>query len=377
MTKILKLTQELIACASVTPTDAGCQAILIQRLEELGFKITPLPFGLVKNFWARLGDSKPLMVFAGHTDVVPVGDANAWSNPPFEAVIKENYLYGRGAADMKGSLAAMVIACENFLTKNLGFSGSIGFLITGDEEGPSIDGTAKVVDYLEQQKIKMDYCLVGEPSSVKQLGDTVKIGRRGSLHLNLTIHGVQGHVAYPHLADNPIHKALSALDELTKSEWDKGSENFPPTTFQISNIHSGTGATNVIPGTLEITANWRFSDATSPEIIKQKLSTILNAHSLNYEANWNLGSAAFLTQSKELISICSQAVQDICSITPEFNTTGGTSDARFIAPTGCEVVELGPINKTIHQVDECVALNDLERLCLIYERILYKLFVRE
>lgn len=376
MSLVAQLTQELIRCPSITPEDAACQQILIHRLEKLGFKITRLPFGQVKNFWAQRGKTKPLFVFAGHTDVVPTGDLAQWKHPPFEAAIENNFLYGRGAADMKGSLAAMVVACENFLKKHPDHSGSIGFLITGDEEGPSIDGTAKVVEYLNQHSIKMDYCIVGEPGSVKQLGDTLKIGRRGSLHLKLTIQGVQGHVAYPHLADNPIHKSLSALDALTKIGWDKGSEHFPPTTFQISNLHSGTGASNVIPGTLEVSANWRFSDSITPEIIKNKVNEILKQHQLKYESEWTLGAESFLTQNKHLVSACSEVIQAIASITPELSTTGGTSDARFIAPTGCEVVELGPINKTIHQVDEFVSVDDLERLAEIYGRILEECILR-
>lgn len=377
MNAVAQLTQELIRCPSITPEDAACQQILINRLEKLGFKITLLPFGSVKNFWAQRGETKPLFVFAGHTDVVPTGDLAQWKHPPFEAVIENNILYGRGAADMKGSLAAMVIACEKFLEKYPDHSGSIGFLITGDEEGPSIDGTAKVVEYLNQHSIKMDYCMVGEPGSVKQLGDTLKIGRRGSLHLKLTIQGMQGHVAYPHLADNPIHKSLGALEDLTKIEWDKGSEHFPPTTFQISNLHSGTGASNVIPGALEATCNWRFSDAITPELIKTKVDKLLEQHQLKYTTEWTFGASAFLTQNKYLMSVCSEAIQAICSITPKFSTTGGTSDARFIASTACEVVELGPINKTIHQVDECVALNDLEQLSEIYLRILIIILMRK
>ncbi len=375
MIRAVDLTQELIRCASITPEDAGCQNILITRLEKLGFVITSLQFGEVKNFWARFGTAKPLMVFAGHTDVVPTGDEKNWKHPPFSAVIQDGFLYGRGAADMKGCLAAMVVACEEFLDENSAFSGSIGFLITGDEEGLSINGTAKVVEYLNQQQIKMDYCIVGEPSSVKQLGDTLKIGRRGSLHLKLVIHGIQGHIAYPHLADNPIHKSLSALQKLSQTEWDKGCKDFQATSFQISNIHSGTGATNVIPASIEVTANWRFSDAITPELIQQKVLAILQSEQLNYTIEWNLGSSAFITQSEKLIKICSDAIHESCGINPELSTSGGTSDARFIAPTGCEVVELGPINKTIHQVDECVALADLKQLSTLFQRILNKVFL--
>ncbi len=377
MSSVVDLAQQLIACPSITPEDAGCQAILMERLKKLGFSITPLHFGKVHNFWAQWGTQQPLVVFAGHTDVVPTGDESLWSTPPFGAVIKDTDLYGRGAADMKGSLACMVLACEQLIAEHSDFQGSLGFLITGDEEGPSMDGTAKVMDYLKQHNIKMDYCLVGEPSSVKQLGDTLKIGRRGSLNGKLTVHGIQGHIAYPEKADNPIPKTLQVLDTLCKTTWDQGSEFFPPTSFQISNIHAGTGASNVIPESMVALFNWRFSDAITAESIQKTVHRVLDEAKLKYELVWANSGPAFLTQSKHLIKVCSDAIQAECGILPELSTSGGTSDARFIAPTGCEVVELGPINQSIHQVDECIALKDLAQLTKLYLRILKALLVEK
>ncbi len=375
MTEVLKLCQKLIACPSVTPEDAGCQSVMIDELKALGFEIHPLNFGNIQNFWAQRGQAKPLMVFAGHTDVVPVGDETEWTHPPFQPTVENGYLYGRGTADMKGSLAAMLIATKAFLKAYPNHEGSIGFLITGDEEGPAIEGTVKVIEYLKQHSIQMDYCIVGEPSSASRLGDTLKVGRRGSLNGKLKIHGIQGHVAYPEKADNPIHKSLGVLKTLCEINWDQGSEFFPPTSFQISNIHSGTGVTNVIPASIEVLINWRFSNLITADEIKTQVQGLLEENNIKYDIEWVLSGSPFLTQSQKLISVCSGVIESFCGIKPELSTSGGTSDARFIAPTGCEVVELGPCNQTIHQVNECIAIQELEDLVKIYEGILQQLLV--
>lgn len=373
MSPTLALTLDLLQRASLTPDDAGCQPLLAERLRPLGFKIEPLRFADVDNLWARFGDAAPLFVFAGHTDVVPTGDVSAWKYPPFTPTIDNGMLYGRGAADMKGGIAAFVTACERFLAKHPQPKGSIALLITSDEEGPSINGTVKVVEHLEARHEKMNWCLVGEPTSGKQLGDTVKNGRRGSLTGYLTIEGVQGHVAYPHLADNPIHRFAPALQALCDEVWDNGNEFFPPTTFQISNIHAGTGATNVIPQTLDVVFNFRHSTAVTKPELQERVAKILENAGLKYQLKWVNSGEAFLTANGELLTATQQAIQEICGIETELSTSGGTSDGRFIAPTGAQVLELGVLNATIHKVNEAVAVQDLDNLSLIYERILEKL----
>ncbi len=373
MSETLKLARDLIARRSVTPDDAGCQQLMAERLSAIGFNVEDMPFEEVTNFWARRGNDGPLLVFAGHTDVVPTGPLDEWDSAPFEPSERDGYLYGRGAADMKGSLAAMVTACESFITAHPDHKGSIGFLITSDEEGPSINGTVKVVETLEARNEKMKWCLVGEPSSNRQLGDVVKNGRRGSLSGKLTVHGTQGHVAYPHLADNPVHRAGPAITELCAIEWDQGNEFFPPTTFQISNIHAGTGATNVIPGHCEIQFNFRYSTETSEPVLRERVHGILDRHGFNYDLEWTHSGAPFLTPKGELVAAAQEAIREMAGIETELSTSGGTSDGRFIAPTGAQVLELGPRNATIHKVNECVSIADLDQLSAIYERILEKL----
>lgn len=373
MTPTLKLTCELIRRHSVTPDDAGCQQLMIERLEAIGFHVTKLPFGDVENFWAVHGDNGPTLCFAGHTDVVPTGPENDWQRPPFEPTIEGDLLYGRGTADMKGSLAAMVTAVESFIAENPNHHGKIAFLITSDEEGIAINGTAKVVEWLVAQNAIPEWCLVGEPSSTSQIGDVVKNGRRGSLGAELTVKGVQGHVAYPHLADNPIHKVAPALTELTIENWDEGNQFFPATSFQISNVNSGTGATNVIPGEAKILFNFRFSTEVTADQLKSRTEDILRRHSLNYELNWNLSGLPFLTPEGALVEATVSSIRDITGLETELSTAGGTSDGRFIAPHGSQVIELGPTNATIHKVDECVCITDLEALSAIYQRILEKL----
>jgi succinyl-diaminopimelate desuccinylase len=373
MTPTLELTCELIRRHSVTPEDAGCQQLMIERLEAIGFHVVKLPFGEVENFWAVRGDDAPTLCFAGHTDVVPTGPENDWQRPPFEPTIDGDLLYGRGTADMKGSLAAMVTAVERFITENPNHHGKIAFLITSDEEGIAINGTVKVVEWLVAQNAVPEWCLVGEPSSTSQIGDVVKNGRRGSLGAELTIKGVQGHVAYPHLADNPIHKAARVLAELATDNWDEGNQFFPATSFQISNVNSGTGATNVIPGEAKILFNFRFSTEVTADQLKSRTEDILRKHSLNYELDWNLSGLPFLTPEGALVEATVSSIRDITGLETELSTAGGTSDGRFIAPHGSQVIELGPVNATIHKVDECVCINDLESLSAIYQRILEKL----
>ena len=367
-----------LACAfierpSVTPDDAGCQRLIGDRLARLGFRLEPMDRGGVKNLWARRGDDGPLFCFAGHTDVVPPGPESAWTSPPFTPTIRHGRLYGRGAADMKGSLAAMVTACERFLTQHPRPRGAIAFLITSDEEGPATDGTVAVIERLQARGETIDWCLVGEPSSTATVGDVIKNGRRGSLNARLTLHGRQGHVAYPHLADNPIHRALPALAELSRQEWDRGNAHFPPTTFQISNLHAGTGATNVIPGELECLFNFRFSTESTAEELQARTEAILDRHDLDYRIHWSLSGQPFLTPAGELVDAARQAVREITGHTPQLSTSGGTSDGRFIAPTGAQVIELGPVNASIHQVDEWVSIAELERLSAIYQAILTRL----
>lgn len=373
MSATVELAKQLIALQSITPNDAGCQTLMIDRLSDLGFTIERLPFGDVKNFWARRGDSEPLYAFAGHTDVVPTGPEDQWSSPPFEPTIRDGMLYGRGAADMKGSLAAMITACEAFLLKCPNHKGSIGFLITSDEEGPAIDGTIKVIQKLEQRNEKITGCLVGEPSSENETGDVMKNGRRGSLGGNLVIHGTQGHVAYPHLAANPIHLFAPVMQALCKIEWDQGNEHFPATSFQISNIHAGTGVNNVIPGDLSVEFNLRYSTAITCQQIKTRVETLLNEYQLEYDIEWTLSGEPFLTSKGELIDAAIRAVKNVTGLSSKLSTAGGTSDGRFIAPTGAQVLELGPCNSTIHKINECVKVSELETLSQIYQEILEQL----
>lgn len=370
MSATLELAKELIACISITPHDGGCQTILAQRLTPLGFCAESMRFGEVDNAWLRRGQKSPLFVFAGHTDVVPPGPSEQWSSNPFKPEIRDQKLYGRGAADMKGSLAAMITASERFIAAHPNHAGSIAFLITSDEEGDAINGTAKVVKTLEGRGEKIDYCLVGEPSSRERAGDMIKNGRRGSLNGCLRLRGVQGHVAYPHLAENPIHRLAPALMELCTTEWDRGNEDFPPTTFQISNIHAGTGATNVIPGEVEVMFNFRYSTETTHLQLEQRVTEILSRQELNYELDWNLSGKPFRTGKGKLVDAVAQAIQEITGIKTELSTTGGTSDGRFIAPSGAQVAELGPVNATIHKVNEHVAITDLDILSRVYYRIL-------
>ena len=371
--KTLALCCDLISRRSVTPEDQGCQEIMISRLEAIGFECTPLPFGKVQNFWAVHGDSGPLFVFAGHTDVVPPGPEAQWSTPPFEPSLVGETLYGRGAADMKGSLAAMVVACEEFLASNPDHTGRIGFLITSDEEGPATDGTVRVMEWLQQQGEKIDWCLVGEPSSTSTLGDVIKNGRRGSLNARLIVKGMQGHIAYPHLADNPIHRAAPALSALTHEVWDEGNSFFPPTSMQVSNIHGGTGATNVIPGELEIVFNFRFSTELTDVDLRQRTEAILDTHGLEYDIQWSLSGHPFLTPTGELVAAAVDSILSVTGIDTQLSTAGGTSDGRFIAPSGAQVVELGPVNASIHKLNEEVHAPDLPRLTAVYRGIMERL----
>ena len=370
MTPTLDLARALIARPSVTPDDAGCQALIAERLEPLGFRIHDLRFGEVTNLWARRGTAAPLFVFAGHTDVVPPGPEEAWTSPPFEPTIRDGVLYGRGAADMKGSVAAMVTALERLLRRRPDLPGSIALLLTSDEEGPAVDGTVRVVEWLTERGERIDWCLVGEPSSHARLGDRVRIGRRGSLSGNLRVLGRQGHVAYPDLAENPIHRALPALTELVSETWDEGNAHFPPTSFQISNLQAGTGATNVIPGHCDVAFNFRFGTESTPESLQDRVTTILDRHGLRYRLDWTLSGMPFLTSTRgPLVRTVQAVIRELAGIEAELSTGGGTSDGRFIAPTGAEVIELGPVNATIHQIDECVRIEELEQLSTLYERI--------
>ncbi|MCV6625545.1 MAG: succinyl-diaminopimelate desuccinylase [Cellvibrionaceae bacterium] len=369
----LELAMDLLRRPSVTPADEGCQDLMCERLAAIGFEIHRLKFGEVENFWAIRGDSGPIFAFAGHTDVVPTGPEANWQQPPFEPVIKDGMLLGRGAADMKGSLAAMVTACEDFVAAHPDHNGRIAFLITADEEGPAIDGTVKVVDWLEQQGEKITWCLVGEPSSTAHCGDTIKNGRRGSLGCELSVKGIQGHVAYPHLARNPIHQLAPALAEMAAEHWDEGNDFFPATSFQVSNINGGTGATNVIPGHVEVVFNFRFSTELTEQDLRRRSEAILDKHGLEYEINWKLSGQPFLTSEGPLVEAAVAAIKTEAGIDTELSTAGGTSDGRFIAPTGAQVVELGPVNATIHKVDECVSAADLDTLHKIYVAVLKNL----
>ena len=376
MERTLALTCDLIRRQSVTPEDAGCQALMMERLQQLGFTCTRLRFGEVENFWAVRGESGPLLVFAGHTDVVPTGPESGWDSPPFEPTLRDGMLYGRGAADMKGSLAAMLVACEDFVASNPEHSGRIGFLITADEEGPAHNGTVKVIEHLQQQGEHIDWCLVGEPSSSARLGDVVKNGRRGSLGAVLTVRGVQGHIAYPQLADNPIHRALPALHALTCQVWDQGNAFFPATSLQISNIASGTGATNVIPGELQVVFNFRFSTEVTAHDLQRRTENLLRAHKLDYSIDWHLSGEPFLTPAGNLVQAVVESIRDVTGLETELSTAGGTSDGRFIAPTGAQVVELGPVNATIHKRNECVIAADLPQLARLYQGVLERLLLQ-
>jgi len=375
MTPTLELAHELLRRPSVTPEDGGCQALIAQRLAALGFRVEFMPFNAVTNLWARRGDSAPLFCFAGHTDVVPPGPREHWDSDPFEPEVRDGLLYGRGACDMKGDIAAMVTAVEGFIRDHPDHPGSIAFLITSDEEGPSIDGTARVVETLEARQEKIDWCLVGEPSSHERVGDTLKNGRRGSLNGFLKVMGKQGHVAYPDRALNPLHILAPFLVELVDEEWDQGNAFFPATTFQIANLNMGTGAENVIPGTLTAQFNLRFSTELDAETIQRRVVAILDRGGFVYELIWRLSGNPFLTPAGALVEAASAAVREIMGYRPELSTDGGTSDGRFIAPTGAQVLELGAVNASIHQVNECVGVQELEQLSAIYRRILEKLLV--
>ena len=369
----LALTCELISLQSVTPDDAGCQNAMVSRLQQAGFSVDTMRFGEVDNFWATHGASGPLLVFAGHTDVVPPGDEASWDSDPFEATVIGDELFGRGAADMKASLAAMVVACEQFIEQHPDHAGRIGFLITSDEEGPAKNGTVKVMESLNSRGEQIDWCVVGEPSSTTSLGDLVKNGRRGSLNARLIVNGTQGHIAYPHLADNPIHHAMSALDALAKEAWDNGNDFFDPTSLQISNIRAGQGVTNVIPGRLEVLFNLRFSTELTAEAIRSRCEDILNAHGLNYDIEWSLSGEPFLTEPGALLDAVTQSIEAVAGSRPRVSTGGGTSDGRFIAPSGAQVVEVGHVNATIHQCNERVKLADIPKLTEIYKGILERL----
>ena len=374
--QILSLAQYLIQRPSISPNDEGCQQLIAERLQAVGFNIEWLPFGDTLNLWATHGEGEPCLVFAGHTDVVPVGDKNAWTYPPFEANIVDNILYGRGAADMKGSLAALVVAAENFVKNNPNHTGKIALLITSDEEAAAKDGTVKVVETLMARNEPIHYAVVGEPSSGKVLGDVIKNGRRGSITAELYIEGVQGHVAYPHLAENPVHTSLGFLTELTTYEWDKGNEFFPPTSLQIANIKAGTGSNNVIPGELYVQFNLRYCTEVTDEVIKSKVSEMLQKHSLKHRISWNLSGKPFLAGNGKLVQAAQQAVKNVTQITPRLDTSGGTSDGRFIALMGAEVVEFGPLNATIHKVNECVNVDDLGKCGEVYYQIAEKLLIK-
>ena len=371
----LALTRDLIACASVTPEDAGCQSLMMARLQQAGFAVEPLRFGEVDNFWATRGSSGPLLVFAGHTDVVPPGDTGQWESDPFIATEAVADLVGRGAADMKASLAAMVVACEHFVGAHPDHSGRIGFLITSDEEGPAKDGTIRVMETLKDRGEQIDWCVVGEPSSTRELGDLVKNGRRGSLNARLLIHGKQGHIAYPHLADNPIHRAMPTLNALVAEPWDQGNDFFDPTSLQISTIRAGQGVTNVIPGSVEVLFNLRFSTEVTADEIRERCEAILDQGGLTYDIEWSLSGEPFLTEPGALLNAVIDSIESTTGHVHEVSTGGGTSDGRFIAPSGAQVVEVGHVNATIHQINERVKLADIPQLTKIYEGILERLLI--
>ena len=370
MSETLKLAMQLMERPSVTPRDEGCQQLLIGRLERLGFQVERLHFGGVDNFWAQRGNARPLVAFAGHTDVVPPGPREQWTSDPFRPEIRDGLLYGRGAADMKGSLAAFVTAIEAFLGRHPQHAGAIALLITSDEEGPAVDGTVRVMKWLKTESRVIDYCIVGEPSCQTQFGDTIKIGRRGSLNGQITVHGVQGHIAYPQAGHNPIHEFAPALSTLVRTEWDKGNRHFPPTSFQISNIHAGTGAENVTPGELTAQFNFRFSTAVTEEELCRRVEEVLRSCGLRYDLVWRLSGQPFLTPHGRLLDALRLAVRETVGMEPSLSTAGGTSDGRFIAPTGAEVAEFGPLNHSIHRINECIAVADLDRLAQVYARTL-------
>ncbi|MFA0114572.1 succinyl-diaminopimelate desuccinylase [Vibrio sp. 10N.261.46.E11] len=372
----LALAKDLISRQSVTPEDAGCQELMIERLKALGFEIEVMVFEDTTNFWARRGTEAPLFAFAGHTDVVPAGPVEQWNTKPFEPTIVDGFLHGRGAADMKGSLASMIVAVEQFIANHPDHTGSIGFLITSDEEGPFINGTVRVVEALMARGENIDMCIVGEPSSTEFVGDVVKNGRRGSITGDLTIKGTQGHVAYPHLANNPVHSSLLAINELATTEWDKGNDYFPPTSFQIPNVSAGTGASNVIPGEFNVQFNLRFSTELNNDIIVERITNTLDKYDFEYDLKWTFNGDPFLTDAGSLLDSIVDAVGHVNDVQPALLTTGGTSDGRFIARMGGQVVELGPVNATIHKVNECVKVADLEKLTEMYERTLVNLFAK-
>lgn len=370
---VLTLLKDLISRPSLTPNDAGCQAMLIQRLEKIGFTCEVMEFEDTLNLWARRGSEKPLFCFAGHTDVVPTGPEHLWKCPPFEPTEIDGYLYGRGAADMKSGLAAFIIALEQFIEKHQDHNGSIALLITSDEEGPFINGTTRVIDTLEARNEKIDYCIVGEPSSTDHVGDTIKNGRRGSLTAHITVKGIQGHVAYPHLVENPIHGCMQAIADLVETQWDSGNEYFPPTSFQVTNFNSGTGASNVVPAHADIQCNFRYSTELTAQQIIARVEKTLNTYSVNCEIQWIFNGSPFITKPGSLTDAVSLAIKDITGLTTELSTSGGTSDARFIAPTGAQVVELGASNKTIHKINENIKIKDVETLVDIYQATLVNL----
>lgn len=376
MSRVLDYACELIRRPSVTPDDAGCQQWMAERLAALGFHCEHLRFGEVDNLWARRGTAAPLLVFAGHTDVVPTGDRNQWRSDPFTPEVRDGMLYGRGAADMKGSLAAMLVAVERFVHAHPDHAGSIGFLITADEEGPAVDGTVRVVEHLGRRNEKIDWCIVGEPSSTAAVGDVIKNGRRGSLGARMVVRGTQGHVAYPHLADNPIHRVAPALAALAAEVWDEGNAFFPATSFQISNLNAGTGATNVIPGTCEVLFNFRFSTEVTAETLQARTEAILDRHGVVRDIEWTLSGLPFLTPPGTLVDGVVAAIREVTGRDAELSTAGGTSDGRFIAPTGAQVIELGPVNATIHKVDECTPVAELDQLADIYRLALENLLTR-
>lgn len=376
MSATLKLTKDLISRPSVTPEDFGCQQLLAGRLSKIGFTIEHLRFGDTDNIWARRGAQSPVLAFAGHTDVVPTGSEKDWISPPFEPVIRNGLLYGRGTADMKGSIAAFITASERFIADHDDHSGSIAFLITSDEEGAATDGTVKVIETLEARGEKIDWCIVGEPTSTEKIGDIVKNGRRGSINGYLTVNGKQGHIAYPHLAKNPIHLLTPALTELCNSVWDQGNEDFPPTRFQVSNINSGTGVTNVIPDNAEVIFNFRYSTEVTHDQLQQRVEALLDSHKLDYDLTWQLSGKPFRTANGALVDAVKSAIKATTGYETELSTSGGTSDGRFIAPSGAEVIELGPLNATIHQINECVCVADLDTLSTIYENLLSALLLK-
>ena len=374
-TASLQLAKQLIAQASITPDDHSCQEIIAERLRAIGFTVEPMPFGQTQNLWARRGNGTPLACFAGHTDVVPPGPAEAWTSPPFQPAERNGQLYGRGAADMKTSIACFITACERFVAQYPQFSGSLALLITSDEEGDGKDGTVRVVETLRARGEHIDYCIVGEPTAERELGDTIKNGRRGSLSGSLTIRGKQGHIAYPHLAANPVHLAATALAELTAEHWDNGNAYFPPTGFQISNIHAGTGATNVIPGELSVQFNFRFSTESDAESLQRRVEAILEKHRLQYSLQWQLSGQPFLTETGRLTQAAQAAIAEECGIQAALSTSGGTSDGRFIKAIARELIELGPVNESIHQIDEHIELAAIPRLSAVYENILRRLLL--